>query len=176
MRQRETDDLFWTNCDSTPYNRFSLIPSLSIALWRPFPLFLCLPFLLSHPLEIESQKWIPPKAHTQPHTLFHSSALRNSLHPLPISVSCFLHACSRLFVCRPALKGRPSVRRFLFSLDRRSRKCRAAGFSVHLNQQQNTLTFPLPARGKHNSAHWVVVAVQRHSLKVAFNKRQLLLL
>ena len=78
--------------------------------------------------------------HTHTHSL-HISTLRKSLHPLPISVSCFPHACSHLFVCGPALKGHPSVRRFLFSLSYRSRKCRAAGiFLSRLSQQQNTLS------------------------------------
>lgn len=104
-------------------------------------------------------------AHTR--SLFHSSALRNSLHPLPISVSCFLHACSRLFVCGPALKGRPSVWRFLFSLDHRSRKCRAAGISVHFIQQQKHLDFSITCSRK--TQQWIISgggSAKTYSLKL----------
>lgn len=175
----DRDDLFWTNCYSTPYNSFSpvlslLSVSLSDSLSPSTSSSVCVLLCVSYSrfLLKQSQKWIqiPPNAHTpQPHrcsttdTHCHSSTLWNSLRPLPVRVSCFPHACSRLFpvglfVCGPALEGRPSVRCFLFSPDW---KCRAAGISVHLNQQQNTLTFPLPTTVE-NSAHLVVVTVQIH--------------
>lgn len=59
------------------------------------------------------------RRHTHTHTtaVSLSVALQPSLHRLLISVSCFLHACSRLFVCGLPLRGRPPVWGFLFSLD-----------------------------------------------------------
>lgn len=58
-----------------------------------------------------------------------------------VSVSCFLHACPSLFVCRPALKGRPSVRSFLFSLEEWSPKCRTDGWTPGHRRTQNRAVY-----------------------------------
>lgn len=88
----------------------SLSLSFSVALFPPC----ALSFMF--PLETESQKWIQYKTHTH----FYSSTLWNSLpqplhpHP-PFHVSCFPHACTRLFpvglfVCGPSSRRTPFSR------------------------------------------------------------------